>query len=231
MESELPTEVDDKLDDLKTGDPLLPPDADTAGALEIVPIHHNMNQKVDVNHNPLHSGQTNQLSIAQEGRGAMVIGVEEGQRLLLEEQEDGINELDIFGQVVELPGLVAPMIIWMATYVVQNDERLGPSTAVIADGEKDAMSPDGGHQLFNEESQQRATDQGEVEVVDHEKGVQLQGSAFLHDLAAAEDDDIVGDEKDGGMLEGRQRRHTLNELEFASGIAHDLLKGLVEDGP
>lgn len=66
-----------------------------------------MDQKVDVNHNPLHRGQTNQLGIAQKRRGAMVVGVEEGQRLLLEEEEDGIDEFDVFGQVVELPGSVA----------------------------------------------------------------------------------------------------------------------------
>ena len=32
----------------------------------------------------------------------MVISVEESQRLLLEEQEDGIDKFDVFGQVVEL---------------------------------------------------------------------------------------------------------------------------------
>lgn len=102
---------------------------------------------------------------------------------------------------------------------------------MIADGEEDAMSPDGGQQLFNEENQQRAADQGEAEVVDHEQGVQLQGSALLHELPAAENDDIVGDQKDSSLLEGRQRRDPLDKLEFAGGIADDLLKGLVENGP
>lgn len=98
----LPTQVNDKLDDLQTGDPFLPPDTNTTGTLEIVPVHHNMNQKVDINHNPLHSGQSDQLGVAEKSSCAMVIGVEEGQRLLLEEQEDGIDEFDVFGQVVEL---------------------------------------------------------------------------------------------------------------------------------
>jgi hypothetical protein len=32
----------------------------------------------------------------------MVVAVEEGQRLLLEEQEDGVKELEVLGEVVEL---------------------------------------------------------------------------------------------------------------------------------
>ena len=43
----------------------------------------------------------------------MVVGVEEGQRLLLEDEEDSVQELDIFVDVVELvrrPRLVTPMI-------------------------------------------------------------------------------------------------------------------------
>lgn len=36
------TEVDDELENLKTGDPLLPPDTNTTGTLEVVPVHDNM---------------------------------------------------------------------------------------------------------------------------------------------------------------------------------------------
>ena len=32
-------QVQDKLDDLETGDPLLPPDADTTGTQKVVPVH------------------------------------------------------------------------------------------------------------------------------------------------------------------------------------------------
>jgi hypothetical protein len=32
----------------------------------------------------------------------MVIGVEEGQGLLLEDEEDGIDEFEVFGQVIHL---------------------------------------------------------------------------------------------------------------------------------
>jgi hypothetical protein len=46
------TEVNDELSDLKTGDPLLPPDADTTGRLEVVPVHDNVNHQVEGNGNP-----------------------------------------------------------------------------------------------------------------------------------------------------------------------------------
>lgn len=38
------TKVNDKLDDLETGDPLLPPDADPTGTLEVVPVHDDVDQ-------------------------------------------------------------------------------------------------------------------------------------------------------------------------------------------
>lgn len=45
-------EVDNKLNDLETGDPFLPPDTDAAGALEVVPVHHNVNHEVESDRNP-----------------------------------------------------------------------------------------------------------------------------------------------------------------------------------
>jgi len=46
------TKVNDELDDLETGDPLLPPDADAASALEVVPVHDNVDHQVEGNWNP-----------------------------------------------------------------------------------------------------------------------------------------------------------------------------------
>lgn len=43
-----------------------------------------------------------QLSVAQKSSGTMVVGMEEGKWLLLEDQEDGVNELEIFREVVHL---------------------------------------------------------------------------------------------------------------------------------
>jgi len=46
------TEINDKLDDLKTGDPFLPPDADTTRALEVVPVHNDVDRQVKGDWNP-----------------------------------------------------------------------------------------------------------------------------------------------------------------------------------
>ena len=46
------TEINDELDDLETSDPLLPPDADAARALEVVPVHDHVNRQVQGNDGP-----------------------------------------------------------------------------------------------------------------------------------------------------------------------------------
>lgn len=96
------TEIDDELNNLETGDPLLPPDTDTTGTLEVVPVHDDVHQEVDINDNPLNRSQANKLGIAEKRGGTVVVGMKEGKRLLLEEQEDGVNEFEVLGQIVEL---------------------------------------------------------------------------------------------------------------------------------
>jgi hypothetical protein len=95
-------EINDELDDLEAGNPLLPPNTDTTGALEVVPVHNNVNEEVQDNRDPRDRGGADELGVAEEGGGTMVVAVEEGQRLLLEEQEDGVKELEVLGEVVEL---------------------------------------------------------------------------------------------------------------------------------
>jgi hypothetical protein len=43
-----------------------------------------------------------ELGVAEEGGGAVVVGVQEGEGLLLEEEEAGVEEFEVFGEVVEL---------------------------------------------------------------------------------------------------------------------------------
>jgi hypothetical protein len=112
--SKLLTKINDELDDLKASDPLLPPDANTTSTLEVVPVHHNVNEEVDGDRHPLDSSQTNQLSIAQESGGTVVVGVEEGQRLLLQEEEDGVEELEVLVEVVKL----LPMLVFALSHHV-----------------------------------------------------------------------------------------------------------------
>jgi hypothetical protein len=46
------TKINDELDNLKTGNPFLPPDFDASRALEVVPVHDDVNHKVERDWNP-----------------------------------------------------------------------------------------------------------------------------------------------------------------------------------
>jgi len=123
------TEINDELGDLEAGDPLLPPDANATRTLEVVPVHDDMDGQVERDRDPRNSRRANELGVAEEGSGAVVVAVKEGcekiqgqsvapgmgmfearkrtERLLLQEQEAGIQELEVFGQVVQLEGVSA----------------------------------------------------------------------------------------------------------------------------
>lgn len=96
------TQINDELHNLQHGDVLLPPDTDAAGALEVVPVHDHVDEQVDGDGHPLHGSQTNQLGVAEKSGGTVVVGVKEGQGLLLEDQENSVQEFDVFVDVVEL---------------------------------------------------------------------------------------------------------------------------------
>lgn len=49
---EVRTKVDNELDNLKFRDPFLPPDADTAGTLEVVPVHDNVDEEIQSDWDP-----------------------------------------------------------------------------------------------------------------------------------------------------------------------------------
>lgn len=46
------TEVNDELDNLKAGDPLLPPDANSTCALKVVPVHYDVDGQIQGDGNP-----------------------------------------------------------------------------------------------------------------------------------------------------------------------------------
>lgn len=102
---------------------------------------------------------------------------------------------------------------------------------MVADGVEDTVADNGGQELLNKQSQEDGADGGQEEVVDHEQSVQLEGGEVLHDLTATEDNDVVGDQHRRGLLEGGHGGDALDEVELAGRVAHDLLIGLVEDGP
>ena len=56
---------------------------------------------------------------------------------------------------------------------------------------ENTISDEGWEELFNEEDQQTSTDQGEVEVMDHEGAIQGEGFAVFHQFSSSKDNDIV----------------------------------------
>ena len=77
--------------DLQHGDVFLPPDADAARGLEVVPVHDDVDHEVERDRDPGHRGVANELSVAEEGGGTVVVSVQEGEGLLLEDEEDGVD--------------------------------------------------------------------------------------------------------------------------------------------
>ena len=88
------TKVDNELGDLETGDPLLPPNTDATCRLEVVPVHDDMDHKVKSNRDPrlirsarfrrlshasktYDGGATNELGVAEESSGTVVVAVKE----------------------------------------------------------------------------------------------------------------------------------------------------------
>ena len=71
------TEVQNKLHDLHDSDVLLPPDPDTPSALEVVPVHDDVNHQVKRDDDPGDGGVADELSVAKQSSGAVVVGVEE----------------------------------------------------------------------------------------------------------------------------------------------------------
>ena len=74
------TKIDEELNDLEASDPLLPPDADTAGTLEVVPVHDDVNSEVQGDDNPRDRGVAEKLGVAEDSGSAVVVGVQEGWR-------------------------------------------------------------------------------------------------------------------------------------------------------
>lgn len=118
------------------------------------------------------------------------------QWLLLEDEEAGVDQLQVFGQVVELLSVSLYLLIspWGRTHIVQNNQLISPSTLVRANGKEDSTSCNRGQQLLHKQRQQDSRNGSEVKVVDLEEEVQLQWLAFPHNLASTEDDDVVGDQ-------------------------------------
>lgn len=138
------------------------------------------------------------------------------QGLLLEEKEAGVDEFEKFGEVVE---------------IVEDDQLVGPSTLMVANGEEKTLAGNNWEQLLDKERQEYAADCCEVEVVHLEQKAELEWRAFAHQLAATENDNVVCEQGDGTLLQRRHGRLAGNEAEVLRLVADDGLKGGFKDGP
>lgn len=138
------------------------------------------------------------------------------QRLLLEEQEARVDQLNELGQVVE---------------VVEDDQLVGPATLVRANSEEEAVPCDHGDEHLSEESQKHRTNSREVKVVNFEEEVQRKGLAPAHQLAPPEDYNVVCEESNGARLQRRHWRLAGHEAEVLRLEARDGLERGLEEGP
>ena len=76
---------------------------------------------------------------------------------------------------------------------------------MLANGVEDTMAVECWNQLFQEKCKKTARDDRQVEIVDLECGVELEGLLVLHELTAAEDNDVVAHQSERGPLEGGER--------------------------
>lgn len=160
------------------------------------------------------------------------------QGLLLEDQEAGIQELQILVEVVQLWPRCQSLACCLQrtvsssrTYVVQDYQRLSPTAVDFANGVEQAMPVDGRNELLSEQGQENATDQSEHQVVDDGNGLELEGWSIPHQFPSTEYDRVIYDNKDRRLLQGRHGRLAGDEFEVIGRVAHDQLEGLVEDGP
>ena len=72
------TKIQNELGDLADRDVLLPPDADAARALEVVPVHDYMDSQVQGDDRPRNGSVADELGVAEHSGRAMVVSVEEG---------------------------------------------------------------------------------------------------------------------------------------------------------
>lgn len=108
---------------------------------------------------------------------------------------------------------------------------VGPSTLHVADSKEKALVVQSWDQLLSEEGQQDGADRSEVEVVDHKGSIELECWAVAHQLAAAENYNVVCENQRRGLLHGRHWGDMGLEIEVLRVVSLDGREGLVKDGP
>ncbi len=96
---------------------------------------------------------------------------------------------------------------------------------------ENAVSDHFRQKLFDEERQKTTADEGQIEIVNHERAVEDEGLAVFHQFPSAKDYDIVGDQCNNRLFESRHGRLALFKLEVVRRVAKDGLVAFSEDRP
>lgn len=177
--------VDDELSNLKGGEVLLPPDLGTAGGGVIIVVHDNVNSEVEGNDNPLDRGLAVELGVAEDGSSGVVEDMKEGKRLLLENEEDSVDELNILEVVVD--------------HVESNQS--GRERRSVANRPEETMLEEERNDFFKHQRKKKTRTEGKVDIVNLEGNLELERLSVLHHLPPSKDDQKIGaDSSDYGLL-------------------------------
>ena len=107
------------------------------------------------------------------------------------------------------------------TYIVQHDQFLGPTAIVVANGIENTVSNNSGEELLNEEGQKTTADDGQVEIVNHERAIEDECLTMLHQFSSAKDYNIVCDQSCCRLFQSGHGSNARLELEVNGGVAED----------
>lgn len=168
-------EVDDELGDLHGGEIFLPPDFGTARRGEVVVVHEDVYCEVEGDRHPRNASLAIQLSVTKQSGGGVVENVQESKGLLLQPKEHGIDELDVFEEIVD--------------HIIEFQSR-SPGSEATQCVEK-TMIPKNRRDFLNHENEQNAAADGEYYIVHLEEKLETQSGSVLHKVLDGEYDGEV----------------------------------------
>jgi hypothetical protein len=96
-------QVDDELGDLEGGEMAFPPwRFGYQDGSRVVVVHDDMDEEVEDDGDPGDGGVALEFDVAEEGRHGVVVDVEEFGLLFFEGEEEGVDELVVFEEVVDV---------------------------------------------------------------------------------------------------------------------------------
>jgi len=94
-------EINHELGDLHRGQILLPPNPLATGGCVVVVIHENVDREVEADDDPGDASTAVKLGKAQESSDSVVVHMQESKWFLLQDEENGVEELEVLEIVVD----------------------------------------------------------------------------------------------------------------------------------